>query len=51
MKLVTLCVEWRWWVPLYLQTLVMLCTLCGTHPDIDKVVAFMVRRGLKIVKP
>ncbi len=40
-------VKIRWWVFPYLLTLRWFCMTFGTEPDFDKIVAFIVRRGVK----
>lgn len=36
----------RWWVPVYLRTLMMFCILIRQEPDYDKVAGFIVRHGI-----
>lgn len=38
----------RWWVPAVLRTLSLVCVLTGQAPDLEKVVRFLVRRGLRV---
>lgn len=39
--------KFRWWVPVYLRTLMMFCILIRQEPDCDKVAGFIVRHGIR----
>ncbi len=36
----------RWWLPVYLRTLTLICILACREPDYDKVSKFIVRYGI-----
>lgn len=36
-----------WWVPVYLNALIVFCKLLGTEPDMGRVEQF-VKRGIKV---
>jgi hypothetical protein len=36
----------RWWVPVYLRTITLLCLATQQEPDYDKVAGFIVRLGI-----
>lgn len=46
---VTILIAPRWWVAPYLRTLAAFCDTIGTEPDMDKVIAFILKFGFRII--
>ena len=42
---VTVCM--RWWVPVCVRALRLFYFVTGCDPDLDKIVAFIIRRGFR----
>ncbi len=36
----------RWWLPVYIKTLTLLCLMMRCEPDYRKVAEFIVKRGI-----
>ncbi|TPD64190.1 hypothetical protein FJP64_13960 [Kosakonia cowanii] len=42
----TIQVKVKWWLPVYLRTLALMCLMMRCEPDYEKVRAFIVKRGI-----
>lgn len=38
----------RCWVPYYLSAVQLFCQTFGTQPNVERVAAFIIRRGIKV---
>lgn len=46
MRTMTIEVKIRWWLPVYIKTLMLFCLMSRREPDYEKVSAFIAKHGI-----